>query len=68
VYIGERIKPLRKQHLAHMADQMPHEWPHERWVEALRSVNPFRSDDTAPAVILRSYDSIQSKTTVERVW
>lgn len=62
VYIGERIKPLRKQHLAHMADQMPHEWPHDRWAEALRSVT------SSVPVILKTFDSIIGQARQERIW
>jgi hypothetical protein len=61
VYIGERIKPVRKQLHAHMAAQMPHEKPHEWWAEQLRSV-PI--PDGLP-VVLRTFDSISGEDKLE---
>lgn len=40
VFVGERIRdrPIRKKHLAHMVEEMPHGWTREQWIAALRSV------------------------------
>ncbi len=63
VFVGERIKPVKKQLHAHMADQMPHEKPHEWWAEQLRAV-PIPEGLT---VELRSFDSIRSTDRLERL-
>lgn len=36
LFVGERLRKVRKKFLDHMKDQMPHEWSHEQWEDALR--------------------------------
>lgn len=42
LFVGERAmnNPLRKDLHAHMADEMPHGWGHEEWLELLRRPDP----------------------------
>lgn len=60
VFIGERIKPVRKQVHAHMADKMPHEKPHEWWLEQLSA----RPRPEGVEVYLRTFDNIRDQNAI----
>jgi hypothetical protein len=62
VFVGERVKPVRKQLHAHMADQMPHEKPHDWWAEQLRQRIPA---ENAPRVVLRTFDTMRGVNRIE---
>ena len=50
LFVGERVRKVRKQLHAHMKGQMPHEWTAEQWREVLRP----RAGDTATRLMKKS--------------